>query len=547
MDGRKLLKIRRFISVIIITVLLLCLASCGDGSGGAFSYALSFSPSTLDPQYTQGEDAGTIINNCFEGLVRLDENGEVTPGVAKSWEISPDGLTYTFHLRENSEWSVVRRINTSTIGDEWEDFDTKVTAYDFAFAFNRAVKAETNCPAFSEFLIIKNARQVNEGKLSVTSLGVNTPDDYTLVVELEHRCLDFLDRLAGTAFMPCNEEFFNLCGGRYGLNTQYLLCNGPFYVAAWDASSSLTVRKNHGYNGENKVMPSSVTFHFGNDASKIARNVSTGTYSAAVFTDIDSVPADSVNVRSIDDTVYGFCFNCADTFFGNEYLRLALSFCVKKDLFEPPEGCSFTRTSVPLCCKAGELNYSEQVTKQMPTITYDEERALEYWNAALEVLGVGVVNVSLLCEEKYSAAIRSQIQVWQQIFDVGLAVNVVTDTENNIEKLLESGEYQFAFAPVHSQSSSSAGFLADFIPGRSTNIFRFEDDDYERMISDALNVESQQDVLNGSFSADSYLIKHAIFYPMFTGTSCFVTHNSVDGIKCSVTGDNISFISAIEK
>ena len=547
MDGRKLLKVKRLVSIILTAVLLLSLASCGDGSGGAFSYALSASPDTLDPQYTQGEDADTIINNCFEGLVRLDENGDVTPGVAKSWEISPDGLTYTFHLRDDSEWSVVRRINTSTIGDDYEEFDTQVTAYDFAFAFNRAVKAETNCPDFSKFLIIKNARQVNEGKLSVSSLGVNTPDDFTLVVELEHKCLDFLDRLACTAFMPCNEEFFNLCGGRYGLNTQYLLCNGPFYVSAWDASSSLTVRKNHGYSGENKVMPSSVTFYFNNDASRIARDVSIGTYSAAVFTDVDSVPSESVNVRRIEDTVYGFCFNCADTFFSNEYLRLALSFCIKKDLFEPPEGCSFTRTSVPLCCKAGDINYHEQVSKQMPTITYDEERAHEYWDAGLEVLGVKSVNVTLLCEEKYSAAIRSQIQVWQQVFDVSLSVSVLTDTENNIEKLLEMGEYQFAFAPVHSRSSSSADYLADFIPGRSTNVFNFEDDDYERMINDALNVESQQDVLNGSFSADSYLIKHAIFYPVFTGTSCFVTHASVNGIKCSVTGNNISFISAIEK
>lgn len=541
------MKMKKTVCVILILVMLLCLASCGDGSGGSFSYALSSSPSTLDPQYTQGSNAQTIINNCFEGLVRLDENGEVTPGVAESWEISADGLKYTFHLRNDSEWCVMKRINASTIGEDYEEFDNRVTAYDFAFAFTRAVKAETECPELSKFLIIKNARQVNEGTLSVSSLGVGTPDDFTLTVTLEHRCLDFLDRLAGTAFMPCNEEFFNLCAGRYGLNTQYLLCNGPFYAAAWDASSSLTLRNNRGYSGEKKVMPASVTIYFNNNADEIARNVSIGTYSAAAFTDIDSVPAQQVSVRDIDDTVYGFCFNCADAFLANEYVRLALMFCVKKDLFEPPEGCSFTRSCVPVCCKAGELNYREQVSKQMPTITYDEERALEYWNAGLEVLGVKSLGISLLCEEKYSSAIRSQIQIWQQVFSVSLSVNIVTDTENNIEKLLAGGEYQFAFAPIHSSDSSAADYLAGFIPGKSTNIFGFEGEEYEKMINGALNVESQQDVLNGCFSADSYLIKHAIFYPVFTGKSCFVTHNSVQGIQCSVSGNNILFTGAIEK
>ena len=231
--------------------------------------------------------------------------------------------------------------------------------------------------------------------------------------------------------------------------------------------------------------------YFNNNADEIARNVSIGTYSAAAFTDIDSVPAQQVSVRDIDDTVYGFCFNCADAFLANEYVRLALMFCVKKDLFEPPEGCSFTRSCVPVCCKAGELNYREQVSKQMPTITYDEERALEYWNAGLEVLGVKSLGISLLCEEKYSAAIRSQIQIWQQVFSVSLSVNIVTDTENNIEKLLAGGEYQFAFAPVHSSGSSAADYLAGFIPGKSTNIFGFEGEEYEKMINGALNVESR--------------------------------------------------------
>ena len=109
---------------LLLCLLLLLPLFCGSceekedtsGTGKSFTWHLSSEPKTLDPQIAQGENAAIVIGALFEGLARLDENGNPQPGAAESWESSPDNLTFTFHLREDAVWS---------------DGETPVTADDF--------------------------------------------------------------------------------------------------------------------------------------------------------------------------------------------------------------------------------------------------------------------------------------------------------------------------------------------------------------------------------------------------------------------------------
>ncbi|MBO4894579.1 MAG: peptide ABC transporter substrate-binding protein [Clostridia bacterium] len=535
---------RKITAVILIMILTLSLAACGKEGGDSLAYALYSSPSTLDPQYSQGNSAQIIIGNCFEGLTRIDENGNIAPGVATDWEISPDGLTYTFNLREDSGWYIIRRVNASTL-DEKESRYEPVTAYDFSFAFFRAVKQETDCPDYSQFAIIKNAEKVHNENLSAINLGVNALDSKTLEINLERPCPEFLYRLSTPAFMPCNEEFFNACDGRYGLNASYLLCNGPFAVTAWDSSSSLIMRKNAGYSGENEAKPSSVSFYFNNDINDISEKVSLGTYCAGVFTDEENMPSQGVNSTALDNSVYGFCFNCSDSYFSNENLRLALMCCVDRGIFTPPEGSTQTNSCVPLCCRAGEANYIEAIGSQTVLPASDTTFAMISFQKALSELNAKSLKLNILCEEKYSGYIRSQIQIWQKVFDVNLSVSVETLSENAIETRMRKHDYQFAFAPVHSYSGLAANYLSGFMSGDGDNIFAFEDEYYDNAVRTTFNIENPRELLNGCFTMDSYLTRHAVFYPLFTGRTYLVEHRSVSGVKCSPSGDCIYFSGAI--
>ena len=117
---------RRLISAVTAVILLLmCTACTPKGSGKSISYPLSASPSTLDPQYVNDINAQIIINNTFEGLVRLDGDGNVIAGIANEWDISPDGKTYTFKLKEGTEWFAPRRSKTNSVLNSISDSQAK--------------------------------------------------------------------------------------------------------------------------------------------------------------------------------------------------------------------------------------------------------------------------------------------------------------------------------------------------------------------------------------------------------------------------------------
>ena len=96
---------KRFLAAFLTVIILISLNSCASrGINQSISYSLSGSPQTLDPQYAKDTSAHIVINNVFEGLVRISGDGEVMPGIAESWSVSPDGLTYSFKLKEGTEW-----------------------------------------------------------------------------------------------------------------------------------------------------------------------------------------------------------------------------------------------------------------------------------------------------------------------------------------------------------------------------------------------------------------------------------------------------------
>jgi len=113
---------------ILTSVCCLFLGCGGKAVDADFVFSLGAEPETIDPSISSGQPSGRVIRNIFEGLVTNDPvDLHAVPGVAESWEVSPDGLVYTFHLRENAVWS-----------------DGKpLTAHDFVYSWERLLKPET--------------------------------------------------------------------------------------------------------------------------------------------------------------------------------------------------------------------------------------------------------------------------------------------------------------------------------------------------------------------------------------------------------------------
>lgn len=533
---------KRFLSAILALVMIVSLASCSSrGDNGTIYYSLKKSPSTLDPQFTGETEAQVIINNVFEGLVRRSAEGEIIPGIAQTWSVSPDGLTYTFNLKPDTEWYCPIGIK-GEFGEEFYNKFTaeKVTAHDFVFAMKRAVSPETDSPSAHRLFVIENAAEIHAGHTDISSLGVIAPDNNTLMIRLTEACPDFLDRLTEAVFMPCNEEFFNATGGRYGLSHKHMLCNGPFYVSSWDFETTLTIRRNNYYAGEQTVMPSLVNFGFDYNAQTIGNEIEIGNVSAAFLPPDYPMPENSVIVKENKNSVFGFFFNCSDSYLKNSNLRIALSSSIDRNLFaEAPENARLTDGFIPLSCSAGSLNYREAVGGQTPKINYDTASAAEFWKTALAELGTDKVQLTVLCPEWLESAVRNQLQIWQKTMGIGLAVTVEFKTSSEIRSAVNSGKYQIALTGTESAYSSAVDFLASFENG---GVFRFAGGDYGMIINRLMTVESDDELLGGCFTAENYILQQAICYPLYSRSSYFVTAEDIEDITVFESESSICFI-----
>ncbi len=542
MDGGKQMK--RFLSLALAIIMIFSLASCSDdGMGGAISYALDASPSTLDPQYAGDTCAQIVINNIFEGLVRITENGEILPGIAESWEVSPDGLTYTFKLNQDTKWKCPTAIKKEFGEEFYNKFNVApVTAHDFVFSMQRAVSPEINSPLAHRLFAIVNATEVYSGKLDASNLGVSAPDDYTLVVNLREKCADMLQRFAEGVFMPCNRDFFEAMNGRYGLTYKHILCNGPFYITAWDSSSQLIIRKNSEYVKAEEVMPASVTFSFISDLKNIVNKLEVQSLSAALLPPDCETPENTVVSKEYKNSVYGFIFNCSDSNLKNADIRKALCASINRSLFEF-ESINGTAQSgfVPESCSAGSHNYRKAIGAQTPEIVFDKDAASVLWNKGLSDLGTSKVSITVLCPESLDSAVRRQLQIWQQVMGISLAITIENATADEITSAVSKGDFQIALSGFESEYESAVDFFASLENG---GIFRFKSEEYGMIIDRLLQVEEESELLGGCFTAENFILQQGICYPLCSRSSRFVTSEDIEGITINGSENTVSFIAA---
>lgn len=174
------------------------------------------------------------LNNVMEGLYRLNQENIPVPAMAEGEpEVSEDGLTYTFKLRD-ANWSN----------------GTPVTAKDFVFSWRRAIDPETGS-SYGPYMmqgLIKNATQISMGEMAKEELGVEAVDDKTLKVTLERPVPYFMSLMSFGTFYPQNEEYVTEKSNSYASNSDNLIYNGPFVLTEWDGTGlSWSLEKNATY------------------------------------------------------------------------------------------------------------------------------------------------------------------------------------------------------------------------------------------------------------------------------------------------------------
>lgn len=526
-----------------IIALILCLfvfvggfTACGSSDPVVLFFAVEASAGSFDPQIVSDPTATIVVRNCFEGLLRKDENGEIVNGVAKSWSVSPDGLTYTFSLREDAVWHLTSNAKEK-LGEKLpENFDLSVTAYDFQFALRRAVDPATGAHLSYMLYNIENAPEILEGKKQVNELGVRVIDRYTLEITLSTPQSNFPEVLTEPVCMPCNETFFKGCNGRYGTLIAFALSNGPFYLSRFD-ESSYRINKAADYVGESVAVPDYVWLYVVNDEARLLEVLETDDYSGAVIS-ADTYSRLSVNkkmtVTENPNTIKGFIMNLSDAVMGEENIRKALMSATDTAAVAENLKKEAAQGMVP-------LNAAEEVSSHPEP--YSEEKATVYLKNGLEKLEMSKIDISVLCTKEDEDTVRRVMQEWQRILGINVNFSVKSVTSSQLSSSVNSGEYQVALYSYSSETDSAYEYFGSFTADSPYNITGYNGLGMEELIaklysSDEKGYHSVYSSIESKLSAESLVI------PVCSESTYFVCTRDVRDVIYFSGNDKLYFHKA---
>lgn len=546
---------KKGISVFLCCVLLLLSFSGCFGktkAGKSFAMPITDEPQSLDPQIADSNAERLVASNCYEGLVRVGENGEILGGVAERYTVSDNGLTYTFYLRQDAQWalySAQKIVLGEKYGeDDFKDkFDKTVYAEDFVFALQRAVDPQTGSADAYLFSAVENAQSILDGRTSKENLGVEAIDKFTLQIRLARADENFLYALTAPGASPCDREFFELTAGRYGLEVGYMLCNGPLHVSKWLEETSIKMIKNDDYHGERASSPASLTLYYNANSDEIPAKTASGTYDAAFLTkaQFDAVEdTDDLNVQYLETTTYSFLFNQNNTALANENVRKAL--CLSADfdkLSMVGEGVERAAGLVPPYCTVGTQGFRQSAAPA--TLGYDAAAAIDCFAEGLLELGLSGVELEVLCAEEYADFIRAIVQGWQKTLGVKFVATVKAVPLSTLLAAVADGGYDIAFYPLTAESNRVASYLEMFGASGAFAINTTEYTDLLRQVRASAGSFSAQSA--ACSAAEQYLVQHVFFLPAFYQSNCFVTSKDTKGIYFYASKDYVYFIYATKK
>lgn len=463
--------IKKTLSCILIFILLFSLASCSNVSSKTdIRVAMGEIPTTFDPQMTYKEEQLMVVRNCFEGLFRAT-GGKIENAICKSYEISSDGLTYTFNLRNDAKWSD----------------GSDVTAADFEFALLRCLYSETLTPDCEQLFTIKNAEKYYLGKTKQENVGIKATDKYTLVITLNTKDAELIQKLSYSFAMPCKEEFFLSTKGRYCMDRKNSLFNGPFDMYGWDTdSSTVTLSKNEDYVGDYSSLCSYVTISYDTEHSQRIQNVNDSVYDMALIDCADCNSAENADLNSVGvkNKTWNIFFNPnLNNAISDSKISLALKQALQSVNLESglPTGFELSESIMPDDIVIEQKAFAEY-NNQQTSSTYSLQTAKDTFITALQKYSSTFPDAALLYVEndEMKKLATSIVSVWQT--HLGAYINVKGVSQSEMYSLMSSGEYQLALCPVYDTDCSASAFINQFHSKSEKNIYSIKDSTLDKYI-----------------------------------------------------------------
>ena len=552
------MNMKRIVALVLAMVMALSLAACGGSSAPAATAApaaagdaapadtaaaasdgdkvlnvmVEVEVESLDPQVATDGTSFEVIANYTDGLTQMDADGAAVPAIAESWDVSEDGTIYTFHLREDANWSN----------------GEPVTANDFVFAWQRAADpalASEYSYMLSDIGQIKNAAAIIAGEMDKSELGVKAIDDKTLEVTLEVPVSYFLSLMYFPTFYPVNQAFFEgLADGTFGTSPETVLSNGAFVLTSYEpAALSFSLTKNADYYDADKVQLDGLNYQVIKDSQQAYMSYQNGDLDIVMLSgdQVEQVEGDpELNITGAGYLWY-LTLNMHDVpALNNQNMRLALSNAVNRasivgDVVK--DGSVATYTAVPPQFAAGPdgSDFSADQTMFSDVCADDTAKAAEYYEAAKAELGTDTFEFELLVEDQtetqnVAAVIKDQVEKALP----GVTLNIKVEPKKQRVADIQDGNYEVCLTRWGPDYADPMTYLNMWITGCSNNYGLWSNADYDAIIADCTTgayVTDAEARWSAMYDAEKIVMDQAVIVPLYTKANANMIKTGVEGIE----------------
>lgn len=436
-------------------------------------------PMTLNSIQAYDLVSFNVLRHIEEGLTKLDDNNEVIPGIAESWDVSDDLLTYTFHLRE-AKWSNGQ----------------PVTADDFAFGWKTVLDGQVGAMFSYLMFDIKNAQAFNAGEAGEEELGIKVIDEKTLEVTLERPIPYFPFLCSQVSFLPVNQAFYEEVTAEsadlYGSDGDKLLCNGAFVIEGWNHESDIQLKKNPDYYEASEVKLDNIQMSMVSDGSTAYNMFVAGeldTVSLNTGDQMKQAELDGYEVLSKSNGATGYLeFNTRDEVLCNENIRKALAYSIdRKSLIEnvlkdaSRPALSFTNPDI-----SADDGSSFQAQVGDVVLDNDSEKAKELFNLGMEELGLSQApKITLTIDDRDT--VRLKAAAFQEFWRQNLGVEVEVESmpyKSKLEKI-GSGDFQIGISSWGPDYNDAMSFLDLYVSTSTMSEAGYASQEYDSLIGQA--------------------------------------------------------------
>jgi len=477
-------------------------------------------PAQFDPHKASSAVDLAVASEIFMGLVARDAEGALIPGAATHWEVSPDGLTYKFHLRPDLKWS---------------DGST-VRADDFVEGLVRALDPATAAPFAGDLLAIKGATEFHSGLEPVRVLGLSTPNSRTVAIELARPSVRFLHNLSRPVAAPIPQRRVAKLGQAWA-SPQNLISNGAFTIESGEGGVAL-IKSPHFF-APTEVAPERVVFTPAPTADDAAKLVRDGDAHLSVGFSFQGAASRS-NPRGLKaepgQNLYFVAVNMRSKPLRQREARHALAMAIDREGILKLLRLS---NAVPAYGMVAPAAYGGVIGSRAPYAPLPQEVRGSIAEVLLEEFKISAatpVALTLMYAKGAvpAAVAKSVAAVWTKL---GVRLSVEEKSAADYEQSLRTGAFDFALATWPARDSDPASFLTPLTStGGPWNAGGYTDADFDRRVVDGdTEIDPAQRPITMA-GAEVILIQDQAVMPLFFYTPLSAVSSGVDGWHANASG-----------